>query len=155
MPRALSPRPRLDLLESASSYELFAEVPGAASEAVDVQFRAGILHVDVQLGPAEAAPGNRLADADPRRLWRISVGFGDLVSGVDIRAIQADGVLHVHLPKSPDAPAGDDAPARFDPHDDADASNAPDPRDDTDPDDRADDSSDFGPGFDPDPGASN
>lgn len=145
MTRALSPRPRLDLLESASSYELFAEVPGAVSEAVDVQFRAGILHVDVQLGPAEAAPGNRLAAADPRRLWRISVGFGDLVSGVDIRAIQADGVLHVHLPKSPDAAAGDDAPARFDPHDDVDAS------DDTDPDDRTDDS----PGFDPDSDASN
>lgn len=141
MPRALSPRPRLDLLESAGSYELFAEVPGAVSEAVDVQFRAGILHVDVQLGPAEAAPGNRLAGADPRRLWRISVGFGDLVSGVDIRAIQADGVLHVHLPKSPGALSGDHAPARFDSDDDAHA------RDDTAPDDS--------PGFDPEADASN
>jgi len=107
MLRDLSPRPRLDLLESAAAYELFAEVPGAVSGAADVQFRAGILHVDVQLPPVDAAPHSRLGAVEPRRLWRISVGFGDLVSGERIRAVQADGVLHVHLPKPATAPAAE------------------------------------------------
>lgn len=101
MNRTLGPRPRLDLIESESAYELFAAVPGAESELVEVDFKAGILSVDVQIGSdADALTPNRLAPEPAAKHWKLCVGFGDLVKGDEIRAVHSQGVLHVHLPKS-------------------------------------------------------
>lgn len=93
--------PQLKLLESDTTFELFARIPGEAPEAVDVEYADGVLHLRLlgDTSKARWSPGER-------RLWSARLEFGEQVAqGADLRAVHEGGWLHVSLPKAHPGPA--------------------------------------------------
>ena len=92
-------RPAVDILESDEELLLHADVPGAASDGIDVQFEDGLLtvyakttprHEDVEFLVREYGIG------DYYRTFRVH----EAVDAERISAQLADGVLTVRLPKA-------------------------------------------------------
>lgn len=91
-------RPNVDILERADELIVHADVPGAASDGIDVDFEDGILSIH-----AKAPPRNQDVDflareygvGDFYREFRVN----ETIDVAKISAEFADGVLTLHLPK--------------------------------------------------------
>jgi len=93
-------RPNVDILETAEELTLVADVPGAASDAIDIDFEEGVLtiqgKVEPRYGDNVTLLLNEYGIGDFYRTFRVS-------EHVDVSGIHAecnDGVLTVHLPKA-------------------------------------------------------
>lgn len=93
-------RPRVDLVETGSEFQIIAEVPGATAESIDVQFEKDVLTLTAKVGPRDRTEGTWL---------RREYGVGDfsrsfrLGEGLDPSGISAEfeqGVLTVRVPKA-------------------------------------------------------
>lgn len=91
-------RPRVDVFENEAEYLLVADVPGAATDAIDVRFEEGELLIEARR--ADETKAKRLAQetrlADYRRAFALPEG----VDADKIEATLEKGVLSVHVPKS-------------------------------------------------------
>jgi HSP20 family protein len=93
--------PNVDILENREELLLIADVPGATSENINIQYESGELAIRAKIAP-------RRPEDSQRFLWR-EYGVGDfcrsfeLGEAIDHAKIHADvknGVLTVHLPKT-------------------------------------------------------
>ena len=89
--------PRVDILETDDEMLLYVDLPGVASENVDIRFENGELTLN----------GRRTAQYNGRPwLWEFEAGsfhrvfrVTENVAGDKIHAEMKDGVLTIHLPK--------------------------------------------------------
>jgi HSP20 family protein len=93
-------RPDVDILEQADELLVMANVPGAKSDAIDVNFEDGTLEIRAAVAPRHD---------DDRTCLLQEYGIGDYYRSFDvseaidagkISAEYADGVLTLHLPKA-------------------------------------------------------
>lgn len=93
-------RPNVDIIEKPDELTLFADIPGASAESIEVSFENGVLTL-------HAAVADRQTDLT-RYVWR-EYGVGDFyrtfqvteeVDSTRITAEYHDGVLVLHLPKA-------------------------------------------------------
>jgi HSP20 family molecular chaperone IbpA len=93
-------RPAVDIAENKDELLILADLPGAKSESIDINFEDGVLTVDAKVAPrdrAEARPMLReYGVGDYHRTFRVS----EQIDSTKIHAEYVDGVLTVHLPRS-------------------------------------------------------
>lgn len=94
-------RPYIDIQETPEELTLLADLPGASADGVDVTFENGTLTLHAKVADRGVTGANYL--------WR-EYGVGDfhreftVSEAIDAERIQAefrDGVLTLHLPKTP------------------------------------------------------
>jgi HSP20 family protein len=93
-------RPNVDIVEKADELLLFADVPGAKSNAIDIKFEDGelTLHakVDPRQNPDQAYLHQEYGVGDFYRTFQIS----EMIDASKISAEFSSGVLTLHLPKA-------------------------------------------------------
>ena len=93
-------RPNVDILENADELLLLADMPGAASDMIDVRFEDGSLTIHGKVDPRQDENTQYLLAeygvGDYYRSFQIS----EAVDAGKITADYADGVLTLHLPKA-------------------------------------------------------
>jgi HSP20 family protein len=92
-------RPYVDIVETSEELTLVADVPGAKSDAIDIDFEDGVLTIYGRVEPRYGENVNFLlreyGTGDFQRTFRVS----EHINASGIHAEYADGVLTVHLPK--------------------------------------------------------
>jgi len=95
--------PAVDIVEKEDELLLFADVPGARPQGIDVNFENGELTISARVEPRQPQDNQYLLReygvGDYYRVFRI----GDTIDSTRIHAEVKNGVLIVHLPKSEDA----------------------------------------------------
>ena len=93
-------RPNVDIVEQADELLVLADVPGAKSEAIDVDFEDGMLEIRAPVAIPERKNGACLTHeygiGDYYRSFRVT----EAIDAAKISAEYADGVLTLHLPKA-------------------------------------------------------
>ncbi|QDV90941.1 18 kDa heat shock protein [Phycisphaerae bacterium RAS2] len=92
--------PAVDIIEKADEFVLFADVPGAIGDRIDVNYENGLLTLRAGIDPSpRTREGSLLREygvGDFERSFRVG-------EGIDASRIDAElrsGVLSVHLPKA-------------------------------------------------------
>ena len=92
-------RPDVDIMELADQLVVHADVPGARSDSIDINFEDGALTIYARV-PERPVQGPMLAReygvGDYRRTFRVS----EQIDASRISAQYHDGVLTLHLPKA-------------------------------------------------------
>jgi HSP20 family molecular chaperone IbpA len=91
--------PRVDILETGDELVLFADVPGARTEDLELRFEKGELTVHARCSPRGQDANFLMCEygvGDFHRVFSIS----DAIDSSRIAAELKNGVLTVHLPKS-------------------------------------------------------
>jgi HSP20 family protein len=92
-------RPNVDIYESADELVLEADVPGAKSDDVDINFEDGSLAIHVRVAQRRSEDVDFLRQeygvGDYYRTFRVS----EHIDSTRISAEYKDGVLKLHLPK--------------------------------------------------------
>jgi HSP20 family protein len=93
-------RPNVDILEQNDELLVVADVPGAKSDSIDVNFEDGTLEIQATVAP-------RQGDGDEFLLREYDVGdyyrsfqVSEAIDASKISAQYADGVLTLRLPKA-------------------------------------------------------
>lgn len=93
-------RPNVDILEQADELLVLADVPGAKSDAIKVNFEDGNLTIHARVDPRQDPDQELLlceyGVGDYYRSFRVS----EAIDAGGITAAYADGVLTLHLPKA-------------------------------------------------------
>ena len=93
-------RPPVDIIENADELLLVADVPGAASDSIDIDFEDGVLTVEAKVAPRSSEDATPLLQeygvGDFHRSFRVS----EQIDASRINAEYTDGVLTIHLPKA-------------------------------------------------------
>jgi len=93
-------RPNVDILEKEHELLVLADVPGAASDKIDIDFEDGALSLHARVEPRQAAETQYLlreyGTGDYCRTFRVS----EAIDAEKIAAEYANGVLTLHLPKA-------------------------------------------------------
>jgi HSP20 family molecular chaperone IbpA len=94
-------RPDVDILECGDELLLYADVPGAKHDSIDVKFEDGMLEIRAEVEPRHASDGNatllsEYCVGDYCRSFQIS----ETIDASKISAEYANGVLTLHLPKA-------------------------------------------------------
>jgi len=90
--------PCVDIYENADEILVLADVPGVASDAIDVRVENDTLTLSTKraAAPEARALGREYEEFDFARTFRLPRG----IDGANIRAESRDGTLVVRLPKS-------------------------------------------------------
>lgn len=92
-------RPNVDILESRDELLVLADMPGAASSEIDIQFEDGELHIHAPAAARQGEGTNYLLQeygvGDFYRSFRVS----ESIDAAKIHAEYKNGVLMLHLPK--------------------------------------------------------
>ena len=95
-------RPNVDIVEKNDELLLYADLPGADGDSIDINFEEGelSLHAKVQprQDPDQQYPHQEYGIGDFYRTFQIS----EMIDAGKISAEYADGVLTLHLPKKSD-----------------------------------------------------
>lgn len=94
-------RPAVDVVETADSLRLVADVPGARAESIDVRVEDGVLTIRAEVARRDVQEGAqwRLREYGVGS-WERSFRLGDDVDASNIEAVCRDGVLTLTLPKA-------------------------------------------------------
>jgi HSP20 family protein len=99
-PEARVFRPSVDILELADELLIFANVPGAVANEIDVQFEGGQLTVRAPVAARQSAETNYLLREYGVGEFFRTFRVGEQVDASRITAEYTDGVLKLHLPKA-------------------------------------------------------
>ena len=91
-------RPAVDILERADELTVLADVPGAATEGIDIHFEDGTLSIHANVPPRNRSVeflAREYGVGDFYREFRVN----ETVDAGRITAQLSDGVLTLHLPK--------------------------------------------------------
>ena len=92
-------RPNVDIFERADEIVILADLPGASSESIEVDFEEGELSIKAHVEPRQGADTRFLVreygTGDYQRKFRVS----EVVDAERISASFTNGVLSVRLPK--------------------------------------------------------
>ena len=93
--------PTVDISETEAEYTIQAELPGVKKDAVKVTMENGVLTIQGERRQ-EHTEGGRRHHRIERSYGRFARNFTlpDTVEAGNVRAEYADGMLHLHLPKS-------------------------------------------------------
>ena len=93
--------PTVDISETEAEYAIQAELPGVKKEDVKVTLENGVLTIRGERRQTQTEPGRKYhrVEASYGRFVR-SFTLPDTVEAGNVRAEYADGMLHLHLPKS-------------------------------------------------------
>ena len=95
--------PQVDMLETQDEFRVYVDLPGAVADNVEVQFEDGVLTLHACVPPRQEPDAEYLlreySVGDYHREFRVGEG----VDAAQIAAECRDGVLTLHLPKSPAA----------------------------------------------------
>ena len=93
--------PTVDISETESEYAIHTELPGVRKEAVKVTMENGVLTIqgERRQEQADSARKHHRIERSYGRFVR-SFTLPDSVDEANVRAEYADGMLHLHLPKS-------------------------------------------------------
>lgn len=90
--------PRVDILENADEWTVFADMPGVKAEDVDIEYQNGELKVRGRCGAVKSRRyllhGYEVGD------YYRTFALGENLDPEKIRAELRNGVLIIHLPKS-------------------------------------------------------
>jgi HSP20 family protein len=93
-------RPNVDILERSDELTVLADIPGATSDDIDIQFEDGQLSIFARVQPRQGEQTQYLVReygiGDYYRSFRVS----EAIDAAKINAEYADGVLVLHLPKA-------------------------------------------------------
>lgn len=93
-------RPSVDILETPTGYVIHANVPGATSDSVDIEYDQGVLSLHARVAPRQAEDQEFLLRefgvADFHRTFRL----GNSIDAAGITAQLESGVLKLELPKT-------------------------------------------------------
>jgi HSP20 family protein len=93
-------RPNVDIQEREEELLVLADVPGAKSDSIELNFEDGTLTIHAKVSPRQADQQRYLLReygvGDYYRTFRVS----EAVDTAKITAEYADGVLTLHLPKA-------------------------------------------------------
>ncbi|HEY4308498.1 MAG TPA: Hsp20/alpha crystallin family protein [Pirellulales bacterium] len=93
-------RPSVDILELADELLIFANVPGAVANQIDVQFEGGQLTVRAPVAARQTGETNYLLREYGVGEFLRTFRVGEQIDGSRITAEYTDGVLKLHLPKA-------------------------------------------------------
>jgi HSP20 family protein len=94
-------RPNVDIVDLPDEFLVVADVPGAASDGIDVTFEEDVLTIDAKVPPRQ--------DEEASRFFRREYGVGRFqrrfvveapVDADGLTAAHDHGVLTIHLPKA-------------------------------------------------------
>ena len=92
-------RPNVDILETANELLLQADLPGATSDAIDINFEDGTLTIHAKVNNRQSGETSYLLQeygiGDFYRTFKVS----EQIDSTRISAEYHDGVLSLHLPK--------------------------------------------------------
>lgn len=91
--------PRIDILETADELVLYADLPGVASDDLDIQFENGELSIHATVPPRHENVNflyGEYGTGDFQRTFSI----GEMIDADRIVAELTNGVLTLHLPKA-------------------------------------------------------
>jgi HSP20 family protein len=92
-------QPAVDILERTNEFVLRADMPGVASNGIDVRYENGTLTIQGQVQPRQPQDTNYwLREYGVGDFYR-SFQLGDIIDANGISAECTNGVLTVHLPK--------------------------------------------------------
>ncbi len=98
--------PVVDVVETQSGYEVTADLPGVASDAVGIEFADGVLEIRGERDATSPSEDARIVRSErPSGSFRRRFRFSEEVDVDAIEATVKDGVLHVSIPKSEKARA--------------------------------------------------
>ena len=93
--------PTVDISETEAEYTIQAELPGVKKQDVRVTMENGVLTIQGERRPRQTEAGRKhhWIETSYGRFAR-SFTLPDTVEAGNVRAEYADGILHLHLPKS-------------------------------------------------------
>lgn len=94
-------RPTVDILENAEELVVVADVPGATADGVDVVFEKGTLTLHAKVDERAKPDANFLLREYGVGDYHREFTVGEAIDAEKIRADFRDGVLTLHLPKTP------------------------------------------------------
>jgi len=98
--------PALDITERNDAYLIETDLPGAATEDVEITFQDGLLTIQGERHPAGGTPGEKVHRAERRYgAFRRSINLPSHVRADKIEASAHDGVLEILVPKAEEAHA--------------------------------------------------
>ena len=94
----------LDVHENDSAYTVFANIPGINAEAIDINLHDGVLTISVQVPEVEVEEGNRvLLNERVTGHFSRQLTLPREVDADNIEATYDNGILTLHVPKTPEA----------------------------------------------------
>lgn len=97
-------QPRLDVAETAAEFRVDVELPGLENEDIEVSLEDGVLTIRGERRSEEIEDGTHLHRRESRRgSFTRSLRLPVEVDGEAVKAVYKNGVLHVTLPKAPEA----------------------------------------------------
>jgi HSP20 family protein len=93
--------PTVDISETEAEYAILAELPGVKKDAVKVTVENGVLAIQGERRQEQTEKGRKHHRIE-RSYGRFARNFTlpDTVDAGKVKAEYADGILHLHLPKS-------------------------------------------------------
>lgn len=98
LPAAPVYSPNVDILENAEELTLIADVPGVATDSIDIQYEQGELTIRGRVVPRSESRTFLLNEYGVGDFYRV-FQLGEGVDNTKISAEVSNGVLTIHLPK--------------------------------------------------------
>jgi len=93
-------RPDIDIIELKDGFVVFADVPGADEESVQIRLEKGTLNLDAQLATMPETGWNLLHEEYQCGSYHREFRISDEIDASGVSAKMKNGVLELHLPKS-------------------------------------------------------
>ena len=98
--------PAVDIFEREDAYVVATELPGVATEDLEIKFQDGLLTIQGERNPASGTAGEKVHRAESRYgTFRRSITMPSHVQADKIEASAQDGVLQIMVPKAPEVQA--------------------------------------------------
>lgn len=91
--------PAVDIYENADGLTLEADLPGAVSDSIDINFEDGELSLAARIGPRPLRSGTLLLEEFESGSYFRSFRVSEAIDASRISASYRNGVLSLHLPK--------------------------------------------------------
>jgi HSP20 family protein len=98
--------PAVDIAERKDAYVVTAELPGVGTDDLEITFQDGLLTIQGERNPEPDITGEKVHRAERRYgAFRRSITLPQHVQADKIEASAQDGILHILVPKAPEAHA--------------------------------------------------
>ncbi len=93
-------KPHVDIIEHPNELLVIADIPGATSEAIELQFERGELTINAQIASRQAADASYLLSEYGVGAFQRTFRLGEGIDSNGITAEVSNGVLTLTLPKT-------------------------------------------------------
>lgn len=93
-------RPNVDIVDAGDELTLFADVPGADADGIDVSLESGILTIDARVQPRNRARAQSILREYGVGNYHRRFEIDETLDPEGVNAEYREGVLTLHLPKA-------------------------------------------------------